>query len=190
MLSYPPETWAVGDAIVRQCGKMLVLDRLLVKMRLSGHRCGTVRRYGGAVRFGECRRTKRQYRPGPPCGFLTLRCRNRGVNCCCCRVLLFSTMTKLLDLLEVYLRWRQLPEVGEWAGLHARPCRLFAAALTALPPAPCPSRPRPLPPTRPPMLQHMGGGTMNYLRIDGSTSLDDRWGGDGVVVLGVKGQTC
>jgi len=26
-------------------------------------------------------------------------------------VLLFSTMTKLLDLLEVYLRWRQLPEV-------------------------------------------------------------------------------
>ena len=42
MLSYPPETWAVGDAIVRQCGKMLVLDRLLVKMRLSGHRCGSV----------------------------------------------------------------------------------------------------------------------------------------------------
>lgn len=38
MLSYPPETWAVGDAIVRQCGKMLVLDRFLVKMKLSGHR--------------------------------------------------------------------------------------------------------------------------------------------------------
>ena len=38
MLSYPPESWAVGDAIVRQCGKMLVLDRLLVKMKLSGHR--------------------------------------------------------------------------------------------------------------------------------------------------------
>ena len=30
-----------------------------------------------------------------------------------CRVLLFSTMTKLLDLLEVYLRWRQLPEVRQ-----------------------------------------------------------------------------
>jgi hypothetical protein len=29
------------------------------------------------------------------------------------RVLLFSTMTKLLDLLEVYLRWRQLPEVQQ-----------------------------------------------------------------------------
>jgi SWI/SNF-related matrix-associated actin-dependent regulator of chromatin subfamily A protein 2/4 len=28
------------------------------------------------------------------------------------RVLLFSTMTKLLDLLEVYLQWRQLPEVN------------------------------------------------------------------------------
>jgi hypothetical protein len=38
MLSYPPETWAVGDAIIRQCGKMLVLDRLLVKMKVTGHR--------------------------------------------------------------------------------------------------------------------------------------------------------
>jgi hypothetical protein len=46
MLSYPPESWAVGDAIVRQCGKMLVLDRLLVKMKLSGHR--RVERGGGA----------------------------------------------------------------------------------------------------------------------------------------------
>ena len=47
MLSYPPETWAVGDAIVRQCGKMLVLDRLLVKMKVTGHRCA-----GGASRGG------------------------------------------------------------------------------------------------------------------------------------------
>lgn len=47
MLSYPPESWAVGDAIVRQCGKMLVLDRLLVKMKLSGHR--RVERGGGGV---------------------------------------------------------------------------------------------------------------------------------------------
>lgn len=44
MLSYPPESWAVGDAIVRQCGKMLVLDRFLVKMKLSGHRCAGVSR--------------------------------------------------------------------------------------------------------------------------------------------------
>ena len=47
------------------------------------------------------------------------------------RVLLFSTMTKLLDLLEVYLQWRQLPA-------------------------------------------SIGGGTMKYLRIDGSTALEDR----------------
>lgn len=84
MLSYPPAHWAVGDAIVRQCGKMVVLDRMLVKLKASGH-----------------------------------------------RVLLFSTMTRLLDLLEVYLQWRELP----------------AAA---------------------------GGGKMPYLRIDGSTALEDR----------------
>jgi len=46
-------------------------------------------------------------------------------------VLLFSTMTKLLDILEEYLKWRKLPE-------------------------------------------SLGGGTMRYLRIDGSTSLEDR----------------
>ncbi len=45
------------------------------------------------------------------------------------RVLLFSTMTKLLDLLEEYLRWRVIGE---------------------------------------------GGRRMGYLRIDGSTSLEDR----------------
>lgn len=84
MLSYPPAHWGVGDAIVRQCGKMVTLDRMLVKLKASGH-----------------------------------------------RVLLFSTMTRLLDLLEVYLQWRELP-----AGA--------------------------------------GGGMMSYLRIDGSTSLEDR----------------
>ncbi len=47
------------------------------------------------------------------------------------KVLLFSTMTKLLDIMEEYLKWRRLPE-------------------------------------------KMGGGTMRYLRIDGSTSLEDR----------------
>lgn len=45
--------------IVSECGKMLFLDRLLIKLFKTGH-----------------------------------------------RVLLFSTMTKVLDLLEAYLRWR------------------------------------------------------------------------------------
>ena len=84
MLSYKPPTWAVGDAIIKQCGKLVLLDKMLVKLKASGH-----------------------------------------------KVLLFSTMTKLLDILEVYLQWRELPEL-------------------------------------------VGGGKMKYLRIDGSTSLDDR----------------
>jgi len=84
MLSYTPPTWAVGDAIIKQCGKLVLLDKMLVKLKASGH-----------------------------------------------KVLLFSTMTKLLDILEVYLQWRELPELA-------------------------------------------GGGKMKYLRIDGSTSLDDR----------------
>jgi SNF2 family DNA or RNA helicase len=84
LLSYPPPTYAIGDAIVRQCGKFIALDRILVKLKAAGH-----------------------------------------------KVLLFSTMTKLLDLLEVYLQWRELP----------------ASA---------------------------GGGRLKYLRIDGSTALEDR----------------
>ena len=84
MLTYPPPSWAVGPAIIRECGKLIVLDRMLVKLKASGH-----------------------------------------------RVLLFSTMTKLLDILEVYLQWRELPAVA-------------------------------------------GGGHMRYLRIDGSTALEDR----------------
>jgi len=60
-LSYPPERGGDfhGPNIVRACGKLWILDRLLVKLQRSGH-----------------------------------------------RVLLFCTMTKLLDLLEVYLQWR------------------------------------------------------------------------------------
>ncbi len=38
MLSYPPEFADVGDAVVRQCGKLMVLDRLLIKLRTAGHR--------------------------------------------------------------------------------------------------------------------------------------------------------
>jgi SWI/SNF-related matrix-associated actin-dependent regulator of chromatin subfamily A member 2/4 len=84
MLSYTPPDWAVGEKIIRQCGKLVILDRMLVKLKATGH-----------------------------------------------KVLLFSTMTRLLDILEEYLKWRKLPE-------------------------------------------KLGGGTMKYLRIDGSTQLDDR----------------
>ncbi len=84
LLSYPPPHWGIGSMIVRQCGKLVTLDKMLVKLKAAGH-----------------------------------------------RVLLFSAMTKLLDLLEVYLQWRELPA-------------------------------------------SIGGGYMNYLRIDGSTSLEDR----------------
>ncbi|KXZ56213.1 hypothetical protein GPECTOR_1g185 [Gonium pectorale] len=56
------DAWCGGPEVLTQCGKMMVLDRLLIKFFYSGH-----------------------------------------------RVLLFSTMTKFLDLMEVYLMWRQLP---------------------------------------------------------------------------------
>ena len=62
-LNYPTEKggdWRDGARLVRACGKLWILDRLLVKLRAAGH-----------------------------------------------RVLLFSTMTKLLDLLEVYLKYRR-----------------------------------------------------------------------------------
>lgn len=108
MLSYPPESWEVGSAIVRQCGKMLVLDRLLVKMKLSGHR-RVFWRVGLPLR----RSVSRMAAPMPAASdapsihTLPLPPRSPPLR----RVLLFSTMTKLLDLLEVYLRWRQLPAV-------------------------------------------------------------------------------
>lgn len=72
-LNYPREKggeWRSGVDLVRTCGKLWVLDRLLVKLRAAGH-----------------------------------------------RVLIFSTMTKLLDLLEDYLKWRSKTPVGkglEW----------------------------------------------------------------------------
>lgn len=84
MLSYSPPHWAVGEKIIKQCGKLVILDKMLVKLKATGH-----------------------------------------------KVLLFSTMTRLLDIMEEYLKWRTLPE-------------------------------------------KIGGGTMKYLRIDGSTQLDDR----------------
>lgn len=61
VLSYPSTAYFTKDFIVRSCGKLWVLDRILVKLHQAGH-----------------------------------------------RVLLFSTMTKLLDIMEEYLQWRQL----------------------------------------------------------------------------------
>lgn len=64
LLTHPPEKGGPdlsGDLVVRSCGKLWLLDRMLVKLYKAGH-----------------------------------------------RVLLFSTMTRLLDVLEFYLKWRQV----------------------------------------------------------------------------------
>ena len=63
MLNYPffDEVDRDKEFIVQSCGKLWILDRILMKLQRTGH-----------------------------------------------RVLLFSTMTKLLDILEEYLQWRRL----------------------------------------------------------------------------------
>ncbi|KAK9013776.1 hypothetical protein V6N11_041772 [Hibiscus sabdariffa] len=61
LLNYPYFNDFSKDFLVRSCGKLWILDRILIKLQRTGH-----------------------------------------------RVLLFSTMTKLLDILEEYLQWRQL----------------------------------------------------------------------------------
>ncbi|KAJ0110887.1 hypothetical protein Patl1_00471 [Pistacia atlantica] len=61
LLNYPYFNDLSKDFLVKSCGKLWVLDRILIKLQRTGH-----------------------------------------------RVLLFSTMTKLLDILEEYLQWRQL----------------------------------------------------------------------------------
>lgn len=60
-LNYPPRGHMLNDDVIRLCGKLWILDRILVKLHRTGH-----------------------------------------------RVLLFSTMTRLLDILEEYLNWRRL----------------------------------------------------------------------------------
>jgi SNF2 family DNA or RNA helicase len=60
-LCYPDTEHFWGNDVVRTCGKMFWLDRMLVKLHASGH-----------------------------------------------RVLLFSTMTKMLDTVEFYLNWREV----------------------------------------------------------------------------------
>ncbi|XP_076907787.1 ATP-dependent helicase BRM-like isoform X2 [Bidens hawaiensis] len=61
LLTYPFFNDLSKEFLVKSCGKLWVLDRILVKLQRTGH-----------------------------------------------RVLLFSTMTKLLDILEEYLQWRRL----------------------------------------------------------------------------------
>lgn len=61
LLNYPFFSDLSKEFIVKSCGKMWMLDRILIKLQRTGH-----------------------------------------------RVLLFSTMTKLLDILEEYLQWRRL----------------------------------------------------------------------------------
>ncbi|XP_022733076.1 ATP-dependent helicase BRM-like isoform X2 [Durio zibethinus] len=61
LLNYPYFNDFSKDFLVRSCGKLWILDRILIKLQRTGH-----------------------------------------------RVLLFSTMTKLLDILEEYLQWRRL----------------------------------------------------------------------------------
>lgn len=61
LLNYPYYGDFSKDFLVRSCGKLWILDRILIKLEKTGH-----------------------------------------------RVLLFSTMTKLLDILEEYLQWRRL----------------------------------------------------------------------------------
>ncbi|XP_022974568.1 ATP-dependent helicase BRM [Cucurbita maxima] len=61
LLNYPYYGDLSKDFLIRSCGKLWILDRILIKLEKTGH-----------------------------------------------RVLLFSTMTKLLDILEEYLQWRRL----------------------------------------------------------------------------------
>ncbi|CAI0472209.1 unnamed protein product [Linum tenue] len=61
LLNYPYFNDCSKDFLVRSCGKLWILDRILMKLHRTGH-----------------------------------------------RVLLFSTMTKLLDIMEEYLQWRRL----------------------------------------------------------------------------------
>ncbi|KAH0470770.1 hypothetical protein IEQ34_000493 [Dendrobium chrysotoxum] len=61
LLNYPYFNDYSKEFLIRSCGKLWILDRILLKLHKTGH-----------------------------------------------RVLLFSTMTKLLDILEEYLQWRRL----------------------------------------------------------------------------------
>ncbi|KAG1660651.1 hypothetical protein FOA52_008011 [Chlamydomonas sp. UWO 241] len=111
LLTYTDDNGAFNEMVIRQCGKMLVLDRILVKFVKTGH-----------------------------------------------RVLLFSTMTKLLDLLQEYLKWRELP-----SGKKTNFQRIDSATPSSSPRFSAQAW-RELP----------GGKKMNFRRIDGATPLEMR----------------
>jgi SNF2 family DNA or RNA helicase len=80
-LNYPLKMVGVTDDVVRSCGKLYLLDRILVKLKRTGH-----------------------------------------------RVLLFCTMTRLLDIVEEYCRVRRHDsEVEQVLTTHIRMiyCSLF-----------------------------------------------------------------
>ena len=62
LLSYSHQEYTL-ETLIRQCGKLSLLDRVLIKLFKAKH-----------------------------------------------RVLLFSTMTKLLDLMEIYMKWRRMDD--------------------------------------------------------------------------------
>lgn len=66
-LNYPLKMVGVTDDVVRSCGKLYLLDRILVKLKRTGH-----------------------------------------------RVLLFCTMTRLLDIVEEYCRVRRQRVRRDW----------------------------------------------------------------------------
>ena len=150
--------------LVRRCGKFAMLDRMLVKLHATGARCSEFRLLVSpilrlSVLAGPCQDPRRlvtgvplRFCPSARVGTHICQCFHNLPRhlilmtplCYCAptckripwalsaghRVLLFSTMTKLLDLLEAYLSWRRVGSAQDTA--------------------------------------------MGYLRIDGSTSLDDR----------------
>ena len=38
LLTYVEDNGAFNEMVIRQCGKMLILDRMLIKLFLTGHR--------------------------------------------------------------------------------------------------------------------------------------------------------
>lgn len=123
LLTYPPY---YGDNppedVVRTCGKMVSMDRMLVKLFHTPH-----------------------------------------------RVLLFSTMTKLLDLMENYLRWRQV-----WKGLCIASLHMTGALRGAAGQLPDKKVAITLCYYRTQVDTPRGKRFMKYSRIDGSTTLEDR----------------
>lgn len=78
--------WQPDERIIRECGKMVYLDRLLVKFFRTGH-----------------------------------------------RVLLFATMTKQLDLMEAYLKWRTIDGTAPtFALLSFYPASIIVSICTRL----------------------------------------------------------